>query len=108
MGEAVTPGDQRAADVLEPSRRFRDAVVVLQREMVEVRCGEDATVRHLERVSLKLGEVAGARCIAAAEHVRRARAIAFAEGRQIGLFGHELDEAKTSTVGQPKTSKAVA
>ena len=79
MGEAVTEMSE-------------DAVVVRAREMV-ARCGEDATVRHLERVSLKLGEVAGARCIAAAEHVRRARAIAFAEGRQIGLFGHELDKA---------------
>ena len=51
MGEAVTEMSE-------------DAVVVrAQREMV-ARCGEDATVRHLERVSLKLGEVAGARCIA--------------------------------------------
>ena len=48
-------------------------------------------MRHLERVSMQLGEVAGARCIAAAEHVRRARAIALSEARRIGLFGHELD-----------------
>ena len=85
------PGDQRAAAVLERQRiEAKDAVVVRALEMV-ARCGEDATLRHLERVSLQLGEVAGARCIAAAEHVRRARAIALSEARQIGLFGHELD-----------------